>query len=391
MKVSTDWPGARYVLAAAATLAGVGVSAFFTFVVDEPLPVRSVLYALPLAGVVFAAYAVGLGPAILSATLASAYAFAHYGSLDEIFPAPTDRIVLGTGVTLITFGIAIVGGYQKRRADRLAREAVEKEHARLLEVERTNKELSELNATLEAFTYVVSHDLKEPVRAIHEYARALHEDHAAGMGEEERELVLRTCDASERLSKLLSGLLEFSRAARIAPHELEAVRVEEALRAPECVARYDNLLQERNARLTVEPGPAVRASVAGLCQSLGNVVLNAVKHNPRPGPVVQIRSATWQEDPDYVEIVVDDNGPGFPEMVVASFNRTRKGRPATLQGGFGLIITREAVEKMGGRMWLERSPLGGARVRFALPAATGPRGPGESLARVAPREGHGRA
>ena len=364
----------RYARAVAATLLGIGVAWLFTFVLPSPLPVRGVLYAVPLAGVVFAAYALGLGPAVLSAALASAYAFAHYHSLSGIFPALQDRLILSAGVALITFAIALVGGLQKRRTDRLAQEALSRERAHSAMVEaanaklsEANRQLTEANGALEAFTYVVSHDLKEPVRAIREYSRALQEEHATGLDEDGQEIVARTREASERLSHLILGLLEFSRAARIMPHELEAIRVEEALQASECIARFESLLRERNARLVVEPGPAVRASVAGLCQVLGNIVLNAVKHNPRPGPVVQIKSATWQDDPAFVEIVVDDNGPGFPAAVVEAFNKTKRGRPSTLRGGFGLIITREAVEKMGGRMWLEKSPLDGARVRFTLP------------------------
>lgn len=244
------------------------------------------------------------------------------------------------------------------------------EQVRLNEkLEASNAELRAANETLEAFTYVVAHDLKEPVRALDSFSRALEEDHGAELSPDALDLVQRNRATSERLARLLAGLLDYSRASRILPSDLEPIRVEEALHHPDCVTRFQNVLEERNARLVVTPGPAVQASLAALCQTLGNLVLNSVKHNPGPGAVVRVCSRTWTQDPRMVEVVVEDNGPGFPEAVRERFNRARRGRPQTVRGGFGLIIAREAVEKMGGRMWLDRSAEGGASAHILLPGA----------------------
>ena len=238
----------------------------------------------------------------------------------------------------------------------------------------SNHALSDANETLEAFTYVASHDLKEPVRALESYSRALQEDHGALLegDADAADLVRRVRDNAGRLRRLIEGLLDYSRAARIAPHELEPLRVEDALHSSDCRTRFEHMLAERNGRLAVDPGPAVHASMAGLCQVLGNLVLNALKHNKRAGPVVRVRSATSREDPALIEVVVEDNGPGFPEPVLQAFHRAKGGRPSTISGGFGLIITRQAVEKMGGTMWLHNLPEGGGAVHFTLTAATTP-------------------
>ncbi|HWH08763.1 MAG TPA: HAMP domain-containing sensor histidine kinase, partial [Candidatus Thermoplasmatota archaeon] len=315
------------------------------------LPLLGVLYAFTLAAVVAAAFLGGTRGGLLASVPAGAYALWHYYQLEGIFPAPRDRLVLGVSVVVITFGIAAVTGHLRRREEARAKALLDAEHAHGEAQRAKAVELERANQTLEAFTYVVSHDLKEPVRALVEYNRALLHDHGDALDPEAKELVERSRDAGERLARLLEGLLEYARASQIQPHELVPLRVEDALGAAECAARFENVLRERNARLDVTPGPAVHASLTGICQVLGNLVLNALKHNPRPAPVVRIHSRTDPEDPRMVSLVVEDNGPGFPPELVRMFNDARRGRPSTLRGGFGLIITRQAVEKMGG--WME--------------------------------------
>ena len=340
------------------------------------LPLLGVLYAFTLGAVVAAAFLGATRGGLLAAVPASAYALWHYYQLEGIFPEPRDRLVLGFGVVFITFGMAAVTGRLRRREEERAQALLDTERAHALtleekarELEAANEALTHANATLEAFTYVVSHDLKEPVRALVEHHRALLHDHGEGLEPEARDLVERSRDAGERLMRMLEGLLDYSRASQIQPHELVALRVEDVLASDECAARYGNVFRERNARLDVAPGPAVHASLTGLCQVLGNLVLNALKHNPRPAPVVRVRTRASPEDPGMVEVTVEDNGPGFPPELVHAFNDARRGRPSTLRGGFGLIITRQALEKMGGAMALATGAEGGALVRLRLPAA----------------------
>lgn len=242
--------------------------------------------------------------------------------------------------------------------------------AKNAELERANAALTSANRALESFTYVVSHDLKEPARALAELTQALQEDHARALNAEGKEILQRSIDSSHRLQALLSGLIEYSRAARIRPAELDAIRVEDAVAHAECRTRYEALLRERQGSVAVEAGPPVRASMPGLCQVLGNLILNAVKHNPRRGACVHIRSRASAEDPQLVDVVVDDDGPGYPKTLVEHFNRTSLGaRPTSIHGGFGLLIAREATEKMGGRMRLDHAAGGGARTTLTLRAA----------------------
>ena len=359
-----------------ATLAAIAACAALTFAVPTPLPIKGALYAIPLTAIVYASYSEHAATALASATLGGVYAILQYDALDMIFPQRSDRILLGGTVAFITLGMSFSALGMRRVHDQAAGRALHAEHALAVdlstknaELELANAALTSANRALEAFTYVVSHDLKEPTRALAELARSLREDHARVLDDDGKDIVRRSVESSLRLETLLNGLLEFSRAAQIQPFELEVLRVDEVVVHAECRTRYETLLRERQGELVVEPGPAVRASVTGLCQVMGNLVLNAIKHNPEGGARVHVRSRTRDDDPRLVDVLVSDNGPGYPQALIQHFNRAGRGRPTTLRGGFGLIIARQATEKMGGRMQIANSPEGGARAVITLAAA----------------------
>lgn len=244
--------------------------------------------------------------------------------------------------------------------ERAMQEANEQLEARV--VGRT-RELERANQELEAFTYVVSHDLKEPVRALLAYLSTL--EHDLTHEELARKHLLQAEKTAEQLGTLLQGLLEWSRLS-MGQLQLEPVDVPDLLRRPECVVQWENRLEARAATLHVDDDvPSVMGAPAIVSQIFGNLVLNALKHNPRPNPGIEIRRGRTRAD-GLVEILVDDTGPGFPESVIERFERLRSGRPTTIRGGFGLALTARAVEKLGGEMRLERTESGSGRVRLAF-------------------------
>ncbi|HWG92189.1 MAG TPA: HAMP domain-containing sensor histidine kinase [Candidatus Thermoplasmatota archaeon] len=268
------------------------------------------------------------------------YYLAPHGTL-MVATASTARVAsITVGVIVIT----LVASLLRQRQD----QARARERARI-------QALEQANADLETFAYVVSHDLKEPVRGL----QALLEDAEAG-NRDALPLAKRTAD---RLAALCDGLIRYSRVS-LAPSDLMPVDPAVVLRSDACAAMYETLARERGAEVRVELMPLVLANDQLLCQALGNLVLNAVRHNSGTAPAVRVHAS---RDGDDVVIHVEDNGPGFPPELLA--RRLRGDRPSTVRGGFGLSLVQRALTRMGGSLELAHRPGGGglARVRLRAP------------------------
>lgn len=323
----------------------------------------------------------GIRASLPSALVGGAYAlyfFAVFSTRDAL----SQRLVLGGAIAVTTLVLASVVGTLRTRADNAAARAIEAERERTAAAEQTNAHLKRTNEALESFTYVVSHDLKEPVRALDAYLDMALEE---AVVPQVRESVSRAKEANARLASLLNGLLEMSRAARYGPAEAHPVWPREVVDSPECRSRYRDLLQERGARLEVsclQGTPPALATEGAIAQALGNLIVNAIKHNPKTSPLVRVRVQPQDAEAAEVDVIVEDDGPGFSPETLARF-RERRGVVSLREGGFGLVIVQRAVEGFGGRVWLGRSEdLGGAAVHVVLPAASA-----EALRGDRPRSG----
>lgn len=239
------------------------------------------------------------------------------------------------------------------------------ERARLMrELEAERDALRAANESLEAFAYVVGHDLKEPARGLTAYLDELQEQ---TRGSPSEDIVRRAVESNERLARMLHGLLAWARTA-MTPVEPQPLDVAEVVRIAPCAAYYETLLNERCGRLEVaEDIPQVCGTTALLCQTFGNLVLNSLRHNPAQQPSVHVRAGD-ASDATHVEVLVEDDGPGFPQAVIQRVHALRN-RPSTVSGGFGLAIAQRAVTRLGGTLELENRVEGGGRARVKLPRA----------------------
>jgi signal transduction histidine kinase len=114
----------------------------------------------------------------------------------------------------------------------------------------------------------------------------------------------------------------------------------------------------------------VRGDREALVLALRNLVSNAVAWSPENGLVRVSLSGTGQA----VEAIVDDQGPGIPpelvERVFEPFNQGPHAGNRRMGFGLGLPLAYAAVARHGGEFFVERSPDGGARLRFVLPRTT---------------------
>lgn len=249
---------------------------------------------------------------------------------------------------------------QRQQAERALQE-----HTQALE--RSNKELDD-------FAYIASHDLKEPLRGIHNHARFLLEDNSEKLDQDSASRLLRLVYLSQRMERLVNDLLYFSRLGRqelaVQPTDLEAV-------IKDVEGTLEMFLEERGARIEVPSTlPTIVCDKPRVTELFRNLITNAVKYNDKPNKIVEIGwLAAHKTDTGAAArnvLYVKDNGRGidreFHQEIFRIFKRLQGGKDAEEGTGVGLTFVKKIVERHGGRIWLESEPGAGTTFFFTLEA-----------------------
>lgn len=230
--------------------------------------------------------------------------------------------------------------------------------------ERT-AQLQAINQELEAFCYSVSHDLRAPLRAVRGFAEVLREQHAAQLDARGKDFLLRTCEASSHMEKLINDLLRLSRVSRT---EFQSADVNLSLLAQDIVADLKQNDPAREVTFQIQPDLRARGDERLLRQTLDNLLRNAWKFTSK---CVQARIAFHGVPGQSGTFCVRDNGAGFDMAYVSKlfcvFQRLHSTSeyPGT---GVGLAIVQRIINRHGGRTWAEGKINGGAAFYFTLPA-----------------------
>lgn len=235
-------------------------------------------------------------------------------------------------------------------------------------VQAAATDLARSNAELEAFTYSVSHDLKEPLRTIEAFSQFLLEDYAAGLDEQGRDYLQKLASASARMKQLIEDLLALSRIGR-RDDPTSSADVDRIV--ADVVEGLRMMIAEHAVEVQVQAGmPRVQGDAARLEQIFGNLITNAIKFNrsERPSVTVGMRAQTDRDATFFVR----DNGigidPAYHERIFGIFQRLHR-REEFDGTGAGLAIVRRAVESLGGTIWVESDGTNGTTFVFVLPIA----------------------
>ncbi|WP_435010493.1 sensor histidine kinase [Tundrisphaera lichenicola] len=232
---------------------------------------------------------------------------------------------------------------------------------------QANAELSIRNKELDEFTYVVSHDLQEPLRTLIAFSDFLMRDQGERLDEAGREHVRYLVEASRRMRALIQDLLALSRAGSVTG-DFARVDLEELVEVVK--ADHGESIRSKNAEVRVEGRiPPIWGDRDRLGQLLANLIGNGLKYNTSPNPLVSIEAT--QEGPGcWVTLRVTDNGigidPSFHQKIFQIFRRlhTREEYEGT---GAGLAICQKIVQAHGGRIWVESQPGCGSNFHVTLP------------------------
>ncbi len=243
-----------------------------------------------------------------------------------------------------------------------------------------NVDLTSSNEELDAFAYVASHDLKEPLRGIHRYAHQLMESVEA-LGGEHRQRLESLMRLTLRMDSLLDSLLHFSRVGRTTL-EFEAVDLNEVVAdglEMVGVRASENTCQVIFARRL----PTVLCDRVRVREIFSNLISNALKYNRQKLPRLDIGYALSSEGDarphtpaaaaGHTVYYVRDNGIGIEqrhfEQIFRMFKRLHARDEFGGGVGAGLTVVKKVVGRHGGDVWLESTPEVGSTFYFTLPCS----------------------
>ncbi len=219
------------------------------------------------------------------------------------------------------------------------------------------------NQNLKDFAYIISHDLKAPLRAIRSLTNWFITDYGDQLGLDAKELLDLLANRVMRMDALINGVLQYSRIGRINEHKVEVdlnfvIREVIDLLAPNA----------KNVRFEVAPNlPTLYVEPTRIEQVFQNLIGNAIKFMDKAQGVVKIG---FNDEGDYWRFSVADNGPGIePQFWSSIFQifQTITPRDVAESTGIGLTIVKRIVELYGGKVWVESEVGQGSTFYLTFP------------------------
>ncbi len=227
--------------------------------------------------------------------------------------------------------------------------------------------LEDKNEELEAFAFMVSHDLKNSIFTIKGFTCALREDFGDLFSEKGEQYIRHIDNAADKMNLLLNDLLKFSRSGRLPMHKKKfnfKTVVKEGLQ------EVMPGIKDRKIKIKIHDNlPDVFGEKKLIVHIMVNLLSNAVKYIGKENPAPFIEIGAKQQKGKTV-FFVRDNGVGikknFFEVIFKAFRRLPSAKNLAEGSGLGLAIVKRIVELHGGRIWLSSEPAKGTTFFFTL-------------------------
>lgn len=243
--------------------------------------------------------------------------------------------------------------------DITARKKSEEKLMHLLErLEKKNKELND-------FAYIVSHDLKAPLRAIGSLTNWLQNDYGEKFDEEGKQYIQLLIGRVTRMDSLIDGILQYSRIGKVKESEQE-VNLYHLLKEV-----VDTLAPPPNIEVTFDTElPTVITGKISMIQIFQNLISNAINYMDKPQGKIDV--GCIDEGHQWI-FHVRDNGPGIEEKYfekIFQIFQSLKARDEKESTGIGLAIVKKTIESYNGKIWVESEIGKGSTFYFTLPKNT---------------------
>lgn len=235
------------------------------------------------------------------------------------------------------------------------RQQSQEKMAQLLKaVESTNKELND-------FAYVVSHDLKAPLRGISSLSQWLLADYSAQLDEQGQEFIHLLINRVQKMHNLIEGILQYSRVGRV-KEEIRQVNLNQLVAdVIELLAPRENIQIEVASNL-----PVVDFERTRIEQVFQNLLSNAIKFIDKPQGQITIKC---KDDSNDWLFSVTDNGLGIEkEQFARIFQIFQKiyNDKSSDSTGIGLALVKKIVEMYDGKVWVESEVGKGSTFFFTV-------------------------
>lgn len=230
------------------------------------------------------------------------------------------------------------------------------------EQKRLLQQVAAINEELTHFAYVVSHDLKAPLRGIKLLTEWLCTDYADQFDDEAKENLDLLQNRVARMHNLIEGVLQYSRVGRI---KEDMVEIDLNTLLPEVI---DAIVPPEHIAIRIDgPLPIVECEPTRITQIFQNLLTNAIKYMDKPAGQVVV--ACTENETDWT-FSVSDNGPGIEEKHfdrIFKIFQTLAPRDEFESTGVGLTLVKKIVEYYGGRIWVVSEVGRGSTFFFTLP------------------------
>jgi light-regulated signal transduction histidine kinase (bacteriophytochrome) len=233
-------------------------------------------------------------------------------------------------------------------------------------LQQANVALQRANADLQQFAYSASHDLQEPLRMVAIYSELLQKKFGGQLGPTGEQYIGYTIQGATRMENLLRDLRTFTQVSTLGKDPTGDIDAGEILK--KTLLNLQVALDDSGASVTSGPLPRVRMYKFQLEQIFQNLIGNAIRYrdagqSPRVHVAAERRGEEWL-------FSIADNGIGielqFQEQIFGMFKRLHSAAEYT-GTGMGLAICQRAIERAGGRIWVESEPGKGSTFYFTIP------------------------
>ena len=231
-------------------------------------------------------------------------------------------------------------------------------------LKKTQKELENSVSNLEEFAYVISHDIKAPIRNMRHLAEAISEDYEDKLDAEGKKYLKRLEESANDSMDYIEGVLNYSKATHLVKINSDKIDLNKFL--PKLI-QY--LSPPPHIKIYYrEDLPSIKTSKIALQQILSNLISNAIKYNDKDKGLINIEV---NSEKDFYFFKVADNGRGIPQdklgNIFSLFYMVNK-KDAKRKGstGIGLSIVEKLVKNLGGEIKTKSIEKEGTEFIFSI-------------------------